>query len=166
MLEYAVHQWDMNKDSLYAAIRTDTKLNCCNYDYLVKLVVRHILNGKHRYDPLRNWTWDETNIVQIDHGYYTGTLLFVIPRNTCQPAAYEYLATKVEYGSCSGCDTLQDIQSFIRGSFDQPPTPQQASDFMKLCLDITTNLVHPFPCPWNNDGWAEMKLDKETEEHA
>lgn len=157
MLEYAVYQWDMNKDALKEAISQDIRLNSCNYDYLVKLVVRHILNGKHRYEPLRNWEWSE-DITIVDHGDYQGTLIFLINRKTHQPSEFEYMLTKVSYGSFSGCDTLQSIQDFIRGSMEKPPNDEQISDFMQLCLDLTTALVHPFPCPWNNDGWAEKKF--------
>jgi len=50
---------------------------------------------------------DFERISTIDDGDYQGTLLFLIPEYTYQPDAYFY--TKVYYGSCSGCDTLQAI---------------------------------------------------------
>lgn len=48
---------------------------------------------------------DFNNIHVIDDGDYQGTLVFIIPKNGYQPS--DYWCVKVDYGSCSGCDTYE-----------------------------------------------------------
>jgi hypothetical protein len=66
----------------------------------------------------------------IDDGDYQGTLLFLIPEDTYQPDNYYYV--KVEYGSCSGCDTLESIRDYDSDT----PNDEQVKDYMTLCLHI------------------------------
>ena len=136
MIKYCLDCWNKNQQLLLDQIKTDTSLNDCNYEYLVKLVTKYIL-GKD---------WDAEQITTIDNGDYQGTLLFLIPKDTYQPCEYEYLMTFVGYGSCSVCDTLQAIQDWG----EKVLTPEQVEDFMKLCKDLVTNMI----CPYNT-GWRE-----------
>lgn len=53
---------------------------------------------------------DKSRIHQIDDGDYQGTLVFVIGACGYQPSTYWY--TRVSYGSCSGCDTLQAVRGW------------------------------------------------------
>ena len=48
---------------------------------------------------------DFNRITAIDHGDYQGTQLFIVGASGYQPS--KYWATRVDYGSCSGCDTYQ-----------------------------------------------------------
>ena len=48
---------------------------------------------------------DYERITVIDHGDYQGTQLFIVGASGYQPS--KYWATRVDYGSCSGCDTYQ-----------------------------------------------------------
>lgn len=138
MIKYCLDCWNKNQQSLRQQLETDTSLNGCNYEYLVKLVAKHILGNE----------WDAENITVIDNGDYQGTLLFLIPKDTYQPSEYEYLMTYVGYGSCSYCDTLQSIQDW---GDDKPLTPKQVEDFMKLCKDLVTNMILPYNTGWRND---------------
>jgi len=54
---------------------------------------------------------DPDRIHQIDDGSYQGVLLFVIAAKGYQPSEYWYV--KVGYGSCSGCDTLQQSADIL-----------------------------------------------------
>lgn len=141
MIQYCVKKWNENKDKLEEKLRNGTTWNECRYSDLVKLVVEQILN-----DGGDNWAerWDSNNITMIDDGDYQGTLLFLIPRDTYQPAEYDYLMTYVWYGSCSGCDTLQAIQAWD----GELLTDEQVKDFMILCKDIITSMILPY-----NTGW-------------
>lgn len=145
MIKEVVKLWYENKEDLKEALKYDTRLNECDYLYLVKKVVRHILGDE----------WDEKKITQIDNGDYQGTLLFVIPRETYQPSEYEYLITYVNYGSCSGCDTLLAIQDWN----DEPPTERQLEDYMTLCLHLCQNMKKPYK------GWIDKDWDVEVEEN-
>lgn len=77
---------------------------------------------------------DKNRIHVIDDGDYQGTLVFVIAANGYQPDDYWYV--KVDYGSCSGCDTLQAITEYS----DDPPTESQIKDYMTLALHIVQGL--------------------------
>lgn len=90
-----------------------------NYKAVVQAVVELIGGEYDEPDPKR--------IHQIDDGDYQGTLVFVIAAKGYQP--YDYWATKVCYGSCSGCDTLQAIE-------DYTPLETQLSDLYTLGLHI------------------------------
>lgn len=142
MIKYCKEKWDKNKDKLEEALRSGTTWNGCHYDDLVKLVVSQILNnGSDDYDK-----WDAAHIHEIDDGSYQGTLIYVIPLSTYQPAEHEYLMTYVGYGSCSGCDTLLAIQNYYDDG--SKLNESQVHDFMLLCKDIVSNMIKPY-----NTGW-------------
>jgi hypothetical protein len=77
---------------------------------------------------------DPKRVHEIDDGDWQGTLLYVIGARGYQPDTYWYV--KVEYGSCSGCDTLQAI----RDNTHENPTPEQVKDYMTLALHIVEGL--------------------------
>jgi hypothetical protein len=52
--------------------------------------------------------WETIHV--INDGDYQGTFVFLVPSKTYQPSTY--LLTKVYYGSCGGCDTLQAIYDY------------------------------------------------------
>ena len=56
--------------------------------------------------------------------------------------------TYVWYGSCSGCDTLQQVQDYFET--DCRLTEQQIKDFLKLSKNIICNTIKPY-----NNGWRE-----------
>lgn len=140
MLKYCLKKWDENKNNLEKQLRTDTTLNTCEYVDLVKLLVTHVLNQGENYDL----KWSVKRITVVDNGDYQGTQLFLIPLDTYQPTEDEYLLTFVNYGSCSGCDTLQAIQNWD----EKLLTEKQVKDFMSLCKDLLTNMIKPY-----NYGW-------------
>ncbi len=70
-------------------------------------------------------------ITEINDGYYQGTLLYIIPENSCQPSDYYYV--KVSYGSCSVCDTLLRIN-------DCDHETERLNGHMTLALHIVQNL--------------------------
>ena len=101
-----------------------------HYEDIVKAVVG-VISGDEGYgvpDPGR--------VHMIDDGSYQGLLVFVIGATGYQP--YNYWYVLVNYGSCSGCDTLQDI----RGYSGDPPTKSQVDDYMTLALHIVQGLKH------------------------
>jgi len=91
-----------------------------------------ILSNKETYSPFNP---DPSRIHEINDGDYQGTLLYVIPEQGYQPRTYFYVM--VDYGSCSGCDTLQRICDY---SFGEKPILQQVDDYMTLALHIVQSL--------------------------
>ena len=159
MLKFCKDAWGANKDKLENAIRHDTKMNCCEYSYLVELIIKHILNPAIPYPDNK---FDYNNITTIDNGDYCGTLLFVFPRKTYQPTASEYLVAYADYGSCSGCDTLLGIQE--GWSIGKTPNETQIKDFMSLCKDIVCSIVKPYNYGWRRDiSFEEVEGDNNAE---
>lgn len=77
---------------------------------------------------------DKDRIHEIDDGEYQGTLAYLIAKKGYQPDGYWF--TKVYYGSCSGCDTLQAI-------LDEPDAIVRAKDYWTLALHIVQNMIGP-----------------------
>ena len=152
MIKYCLDKWNKNYKRLESVLEKDTTLNSCGYDYLVKLVVDNVLNDEQNgYSD----TWDSEHITIVDNGEYQGTLLFLIPTKTYQPSEDEYLMTYVNYGSCSGCDTLLSIQDWD----EKVPTSGQLKDFMILCKDLITNMIKPYNCGWrDNSEFATVEM--------
>ena len=150
MIKYCIEKWDKNKDLLRSALnnnellnhvlnKNDDPLEYLEYKDLVKLTVMFILNDENE--------WNTNRIKKIDDGDYQGTLLYLIPEDTYQPNSSEYLMTFVEYGSCSGCDTLQAIQCFL----DTKSRNESIDDLMNLCKDLICNMIKPYNTGWRHD---------------
>ena len=149
MIKYALKKWSENKDALRNAIQQTEKDKRYFWDYndIVKLVCRYIFNENVTdKDPMIN----VDGITMIDNGDYQGTLIFMLPFDTDQPAEYEYLMTYVGYGSCSGCDTLQRIQA---DDEDDDETEKDLVDsYLSICKDIVSNTIRPYNQGWRNNG--------------
>ena len=132
MIKEFVNQWDKNKKVLEEYFRTHKQEDYSEYSKIVKLLIQYVLNKGLNDD------WDEIKInpdtlTEIDFGDYQGTLIYVFAEDTYQPSTNETFYTSVAYGSCSGCDTLQDIQEY---GLEEFPNEEQVEDYMKLYLDI------------------------------
>lgn len=107
------------------------------YTDIVREVVKSITTDDYWDNP------DPERIHLIDDGHYQGTLVYVIAETGYQPSTY--WVTKVYYGSCSGCDTFQSIQSGAEYDYESgeyaKPTPEQAKDYQQLALHVVQNMV-------------------------
>jgi hypothetical protein len=79
-----------------------------DYIDLLRLALQ-LINSWGKTTTSEGWSDmpDPGRIHQIDDGDYQGTYVFVVAAQGYQPSTY--WATKVSYGSCSGCDTIQAI---------------------------------------------------------
>ena len=125
MIDDWVKIWDAHKGEIEKIF---TEKHPDNYEEIVKQVVTLI--SKHT-DGWRGKP-DHEKITCFGGDDYQGTLLFVIPGKSYSPCQYWYV--KVDYGSCSGCDTLQSIYS--DGDWGTKPTTGQIKDYMMLALHI------------------------------
>lgn len=142
MTKYCYDKWRKNSGKLEEALKNDDSLLECGYRHLLELVIRYVLND----DEFGEYRWSEEFVVLGD-GDYQGALVFVIPRSDYCSSEYDYLMTYIEYGSCSGCDTLLNIQGCVE-------TPKDAvNDIMYLCKDLVANIVRPY-----NRGWGRSEL--------
>lgn len=164
MLRYCAEKWNKNKKFLEYAIRSiPEKWEHWSYEDLVKFVVIYILNDAKKSLGFASDEYDSDNITEIDNGEYQGTLLFTIPKKVYQPGAREYLLTYVDYGSCSGCDTLQDIHMSARSAKDKGDEEKEmiVKDYLSLCLHLLQNMVKPY-----NSGWMYDPMYNIVEEDA
>lgn len=155
MLKYCIEKWEQNKNILKNALSKDVNLNTCDYEYLVHMVVKFILNKNVRENDVR---FDERNIVVIDHGDYQGSQLFVVAEEAYQPGHWQYIIGYQDYGSCSGCDTLKSIQSSGYTTHNET----QLKEYMALCKDIVCSFIRPFSSLYTLDGdsmWIECEVE-------
>ena len=143
MIRFCLEKWDANKELLEKHLRDRDDLEDLCYIDLVKMVVGIIFNT----DSFN--TYEADKITEIDNGDYQGTLLYLIPDESYQPCEGDYLMTYVGYGSCSGCDTLQAIKSFIYDN--EELSDRVIADFMTLCKDIVSNTIRPYNHGWRYD---------------
>ena len=155
MMKIMKDKWARNEKYLKQVFETRTDLNTIDWSDLVKLTFEYIYNIDYE-DIDDDESLNLNNITIIDNGDYQGTLLYIIPFKTYQPAEYDYLMTYVWYGSCSGCDALREAQDYFET--DCKLTEQQIKDFLKLAKDIICNTIKPY-----NNGWRETEDFREED---
>ena len=132
MIESFVQSWEKHKDELKKYIETHPQAEYGgSYIDLVRLLFNIIINTDIKGDYYRT----DDDIVEIDHNTYQGTLIFVLHKSV-SPCVYDYVYTSVDYGSCSGCDTLQGIQSC---NMSESPDEEQVDGYMQLMLNLLQN---------------------------
>lgn len=150
MIKYCLEKWDKNQEKLKEALSKDEELLHCDYKYLVNRIVHYILNDGGEgifYDE-----WSTEHIHEIDDGSYSGSLLYLIPKDLYTPSHHDYLLTYVDYGSCSGCDTLQSIFASTDDYTAKLPNEQQLAEFMDLCRHLVCNIIKPYNVGWCYDS--------------
>jgi len=125
MIKEFVDAWFAHKHELEALFREQHPES---YGDILKPVIGIMskIKGMHVPDPER--------ITTIDHGSYSGTLVYVIAEKGYDPDVYWYV--RISYGSCSGCDTLENLRDYI----DSKPTDAQVKGYMTLALHIVQQL--------------------------
>jgi hypothetical protein len=129
MIEKFVTVWNSHKNELRQKYEVE---HPDDYDEIVLDVVNLI--AKHGGD-YRNPDAEKMHI--INDGDYQGTALYIFPEDTYQPNKYWYVC--VDYGSCSGCDTLEHIKddySSCWGDRTKAPNKKQTDAYMSLALHI------------------------------
>lgn len=138
MIDDFIKAWDENKEKLKKHIKSHQQKDYNTYKKIVYIIFEQIINP---YLERKNKiTFDLNKIHEIDDGEYQGTLIFIIPYDTYQPSYWQYVATFIHYGSCSGCDYLQGISHYDENF----PTTEQTDEYMKLCLSILQHCKPPF----------------------
>lgn len=97
-----------------------------DYSQIVEKVITIIQDKENHITPNVN------RIHKINDGHCSGTLLHVIAAMGHQP--YKYWYVKVDYGSCSVCDTLQKINR--SNQFNE----KKVKDYMMLALHIVQSI--------------------------
>lgn len=128
MIKEVIESWNKNKDKLEKHLKETDQEKYSTYEEIVKLVVKYILQD-YEYGYIKS----------VSFGDYQGIDLYFIPRYT-YPDIEEIIFTHNYYGSCSGCDTLQMIQTESSNYGEGKPTKTQLKDYMTLCLHLVENM--------------------------
>lgn len=132
MIQKYIDEFQKNKDKLSAYLMATPQDEYDSYKKLLIKTIELCLNNSELYYK----NFDINKITVIDDGDYQGTLLFLIPFDTYQPAEYEYITTYVDYGSCSGCDTLLEISRYDSDF----PNKTQVKAYLTLCLHMVERM--------------------------
>lgn len=135
MIKKFVELFEKNKMKLREVIANTEQSEYDEYKKLFALVIKTCFEGEYEFE----------DITEIDYGHYQGTLILVFHEDTYQPSSNETYYTIIEYGSCSGCDTLLRISGYDSGI----PEKEQVDDYMTLCLEMVQE-IKSFA-----KGWAE-----------
>lgn len=138
MIKEFIDAWNKNNSLLLEdfkkEIPVDYKEILCR---LIEVVINPYIKELSDY-PMHKGI-DIQDITVIDNGDYQGTLLFIMPFDCCQPEPNDYIFTAVNYGSCSGCDTFQSIESsYHLYAYDENERDIEgaAKDFQTLALHL------------------------------
>ena len=149
MLKWCVQRWDENKDKLREAIKervaSDEFSMCLDYDDLAELISRHIFVS---YGI--PYTLLMTTGLRSD---YQGSACFIFGRNGNDSTDTDILMSRIYYGSCTVCDTIQAAG----GNID---------DLMTIAKDIVTNTIKPFNSGWDHDSEFDEIVYEISEEDA
>jgi len=127
-----IKQFEMNKGFLEKYFRENNRQH--SYESILKKILE-ICIPNPRGDGRK---WDLDKMTVIDDGDWQGTQIFIIPIATYQPTVCEYAFTDNYYGSCSGCDALQMIDSL--GLPNEKLNEKQVQGYMKLALHLVQKL--------------------------
>lgn len=125
--------WTLNRLMLRRYFEGNNQSDYDSYQKILYKLIEIVVNPylKEKADHILALS----KIHEIDDGDYQGTLIYLIPYDTYQPDKNEYIITFVEYGSCSGCDTLLGISNYDEGK----PTNEQVRDYILLALHMLQN---------------------------
>ena len=85
---------------------------------------------------------DKEKIRLIDDGNHSGSLLFIFPSELYSPSVQDYLYTSVNYGSCTGCDTLQRILSNLEDNSNLEEVKKEIDNLMTVSLHLVQNMKY------------------------
>lgn len=127
-----IQKWEENKFKLEEYFKTTKQNQYDDYKLIVQKIFELVINTSEcNYE---NFAVNKMTV--IDDGDYQGTQIFIVPKDSYQPNAEDYLVTNTYYGSCSGCDTLQGI-SFCD---DELPSELQVKEYMTLALHLVQKM--------------------------
>ena len=97
MIQEIVKKWEENKYKLEEYFSTTKQEKFASYEAIVQKIFELVINSDE--DSYERFNINKMTV--IDDGYYQGTQIFIIPKDTYQPNIDDYLITHTYYGSCS-----------------------------------------------------------------
>lgn len=141
MIDWVVLKWEKNKHLLKEYFETHKMEDYAeSYSQLLKTMIDVVFNdGCYAFQDLQqNGEIDtERNFTEIDYGSCEGALIFVFAYKRFSDCLEDIFYTTVQYGSCSGCDTLLGITNECTNEL---PNKNQVDELMTLCLHLIQNM--------------------------
>lgn len=133
MIAEIIQKWEENKLKLEEYFKTTKQEEYQSYESIVRKIFEICINvSDSKYN---NFNLEKLHV--IDDGDYQGTQIFIVPKDTYQPSAEDYIITDTYYGSCSGCDTLLSICSYRD---EVVPNDEQLKEYMTLALHLVQKM--------------------------
>ena len=132
MIQEIIKKWEENKYKLEEYFSTTKQEEFASYETIIQKIFELVINSDE--DSYERFNINKMTV--IDDGYYQGTQIFIIPKDTYQPNIDDYLITHTYYGSCSGCDVLEGIRNYSSGL----PTEQQVKEYIILALHLVQKM--------------------------
>lgn len=129
MIQEFVRRWEARKGEVRDAFAREGAVQ--DYDDVVRAVITAL-----RGETDRDKAPDPERITCIEPDDYAGTLVYVIAAKQYQPSDFWYC--RIDYGSCSGCDTLERI--LMDGGSRRSLNARQIDDLMTLALHVVQRL--------------------------
>ena len=130
MIERFAELWNKHKnkleDRLTSLVASD---EVSSYEELLRYLITDVLNQSDNYYD----HFQTDDIVSVDFGNYSGTLIMIFHVETYDPSIRETFYTSVEYGSCSVCDALRSIQVNSDGE-------EKVQEYMQLSLNLLQSI--------------------------
>ena len=136
MIKKYVERWDNKSIFLREFYELTLRDTVQSYDDIVRNLFQIVIND---VDGFVRDTFSTDKMTVIDDGDYQGALIYVVPNNAYQPRLDDYVFIEVFYGSCSGCDTLQQIKE-LNDYESEHFTERQVDDLMSLSLNIIQSI--------------------------
>ena len=165
MIKKFVDCWEAHKHDLEVAILQDIesmeqdiegdvpRWEALSDVFSYKNLIFHILN-KVLIDDMGDPLYDYDQLTVIDNGDYQGTFIFIAPEFDCyQPGQGDYMMTFVGYGSCAGCDIMEDLICSYDKDYPEH-TAVIVTDMMQLALHIIQRMI----IPWSEENFEYYKL--------
>lgn len=130
-----INQWDKNKQVLRNYFKTTNQSEYSEYIDIVKALFKYcITTGEFGYEK-----WNTDDIIVLKGNGCEGDILFII-NEVEQYSLGDSVLTGIDYGSCSGCDTLMRIRSINYENDEGLPTKEQIDQYMLVCLHLVQKL--------------------------
>jgi len=138
-----IKAWENNKHRLENHFKEMKGTENLSYGEIVRLLFEKVITDIESDDTWGDLNFNLSQLIELDHGSYQGTQIWIVPLDRYQPDVTDYVYTHNYYGSCSGCDTLQSILSnhdYIEDEDEFTFTEKQIRDLMTLALHLVQNM--------------------------
>lgn len=121
--------WGENQEILRNYLKKNRQEEYDSYSVLFKKTIELVVNPYLK--QIGETVFDIDTIQECTTNDYQGTLALIMSQCNAYYKS-DFVATYVDYGSCSGCDTLLSISQYG----EEIPNEEQVREYLQLCLNM------------------------------